>query len=759
MGYSHPAEQDFNGYIGQTVAESMPAWPERKFKPGAPNVVLVVLDDTGFAHLGCFGSTIATPHLDRLALNGLRYNNFHTTALCSASRACLLTGRNHHAVGVRAVSNLDTGYPNSRGGVSPRAATVAEVLRDIGGYGTFAAGKWHLAPMLEATAAGPFENWPLRKGFDRFYGFLQGETDQFNPELTIDNHFVQQPRSPEQGYHISEDLVDQSMRYVRDMQSLVPEKPFFLYLAFGAMHSPHQAPRAYREKYKGAFDAGWDVTREQWFARQKEMGIVPANTKLAPHNPGVRPFAELSDNEKRFACALQEAFAAMLEHTDAQIGRLVDFLGEMKLLENTLFIVVSDNGASQEGGALGTTDEMKTFNMIAEDVDEAVDRIDDIGGPDSHSNIPWGWAQAGNTPLKWYKQNTHGGGVRDPMIIHWPKRINDRGQIRAQFCHAIDVTPTILEAAGISAPSSIAGADQMAMHGVSVVPTFRDAGATLGRKVQYFEMLSHRGIWMEGWKAVTHHVNSVPFDKDRWELYNLDDDFSECVDLSGSETARLDELIEAWWGEAEKYGVLPLDDRLGLELFRASRRSGMPTSRKRFVYFPPISHIVSDACPPVFRGWKTLIDFEFDPKRPDGALVARGSRNSGFAIYVKQGFPVFHYNAFHKHEIVTAGASLLAGRHQLEVNVTRQSNGSAEVELNIDGVRCAQGVLQRLLYIVSSLGMDIGVSPRPICNDYVAPFIYEAPIHSVVFELPPNPSEQLATMADLAHMREASARQ
>jgi arylsulfatase len=636
---------------------------------------------------------------------------------------------------------------------------VAEILRDVGGYATFAAGKWHLAPMHEATAAGPFENWPLRKGFDRFYGFLQGETDQFNPELTIDNHFVEQPRSPEQGYHLSEDLVDQSMRYIRDIKSVVPERPIFLYLAFGAMHSPHQAPKAYREKYRGAFDAGWDVTREQWFARQKEMGIVPADTNLAPHNPGVRPFAELSNNEKRFACALQEAFAAMLEHTDAQIGRLIDFLDEMKILENALFIVVSDNGASQEGGALGTTDEMKIFNMIAEDVDEAVNRIEDIGGPDSHSNIPWGWAQAGNTPLKWYKQNTHGGGVRDPMIVHWPKGIDGGGEIRRQFCHAIDVTPTILEAVGIPVPSAVSGVDQMAMHGVSLVPTFKNSTAALNRKVQYFEMLSHRGIWKDGWKAVTHHVSSVPFDQDKWELYNLDADFSECVDLASSETARLKELIDAWWREAEKHGVLPLDDRLGLDLFRASHRTGMPTSRKRFVYFPPISHIVSDACPPVFRGWKTLIDFEFDSTSPDGTLVARGSRNSGFAIYIKQGYPTFHYNAFHQHEVVKSEQPLVTGRHQLEVSVIRRSNGSGEVELSIDGVRRGQGTLQRLLYILSSLGMDIGTSPRPICMDYEAPFSYGAPIHSVVFELPLNDSVHLARMADLAQIREVETRQ
>jgi len=324
------------------------------------------------------------------------------------------------------VSNLDTGYPNMRGAVTPAAATVAEILRD-NGFGTFAAGKWHLCPMAEATASGPFRNWPLQKGFDRFYGFLQGETDQFYPELSKDNHFIDPPRTPEEGYHVSEDLVDQSIAWLRDQVSLTPEKPFFLYLAFGATHAPHQSPKAYRDKYRGRFNAGWDAARESWFARQKALGIIPADTELAPHNPGVKPWAELSDKEQLFAARLQEAFAAMLDHTDAQIGRLTDFLRELWIFDNTLFILCSDNGASQEGGPTGVMDEMKHFNLMHEDLDAAIARLDDIGGPDSHSNIPWGWAQAGNTPLKWYKQNTHGGGVRDPLIVRWPAKVKDTG--------------------------------------------------------------------------------------------------------------------------------------------------------------------------------------------------------------------------------------------------------------------------------------------------------------------------------------------
>jgi arylsulfatase len=367
MSHQHPTGERFGGTIGKTVYESEPWWPEPRIPSGKPNIVVVVLDDSGFAHFGCYGSTIETPVIDGLAARGLRYTGFHTTALCSPTRACLLTGRNHHAVGMRGVSNMDTGFPNMRGFLPRAAATVPEMLR-AEGYATFAAGKWHLTPMAECTAAGPFEIWPLQRGFDRFYGFMQGETDQFYPELTVDNHHIRPPALPDAGYHVSEDVVDRSIGFLRDQISLVPERPFFLYLAFGATHAPHQAPLDYREKYRGRFDAGWDVVREEWFARQRELGVIPGDTGLAPRNPGVRPWAELSDNERRFAARLQEAFAAQLDHTDAQIGRVVSFLEEVERLDDTLLVVLSDNGASQEGGPTGVFDEMRWFNGMAEDV-------------------------------------------------------------------------------------------------------------------------------------------------------------------------------------------------------------------------------------------------------------------------------------------------------------------------------------------------------------------------------------------------------
>jgi arylsulfatase A-like enzyme len=741
MSYKHPSGEEFGGVIGRTIAESKPWWPASKLAQGAPNVVIVVLDDSGFAHFGCYGSTIETPNIDQLAGAGIRFTGFHTTALCSPSRACLLTGRNHHAVGMRAISNMDTGFPNMRGAIPRSAATLAEILRD-NGHATFAAGKWHLAPMAECTAAGPLHNWPLQRGFDRYYGFLQGETDQFYPELTSDNHFVDTPGTVAESYHVSEDIVDRSMGFIRDTKSLVPERPFFLYLAFGATHSPHQSPQRYLEKYRGRFDAGWDAAREEWFARQKEFGIVPTDTRLAPHNPGVKPWSDLSDKERIFAARLQEAFAAMLDHTDAQIGRLTAFLKELNLLDDTLFIVMSDNGASQEGGPLGVLDEMRYFNGMREDLDNAIARLDDIGGPNSHSNIPWGWAQAGNTPLKWYKQNTHGGGVRDPLIIHWPAKLGTTGQIRRQFCHAIDLAPTVMDLLNIEPPTEVAGVPQMPVHGVSLAPALTDPNAATARNTQYFEMLGHRGIWHRGWKAVTHHESGTPFDDDKWELYHLDQDFSECNDLAAAEPKRLKEMVDLWWAEAEQHGVLPLDDRGAAMLFRAAMRPGLPTSRRRFVYYPPISHIVADACPSTARGWTMTVELDHPSADNDGALIARGSSNSGFVLYVKNGRVHFDYNCFHQHTIVASESRLAAGRHQIAITIEKTDNTTAHAAMLIDGVEVGEGQIPNLLRIISSTGMDLGRSLSPINAGYQAPFKYSGRIVEVVFELPTGPQDR-----------------
>ncbi|HSJ92043.1 MAG TPA: arylsulfatase, partial [Ilumatobacter sp.] len=553
--------------IGRTLAESE-AWFDQPPHPGdaAPNVVMILLDDTGFAQFGCYGSEIDTPHVDRLAGDGLQFTNFHVTPLCSPTRASLLTGRSQHAVGMRSVSNFRTGFPHQLGHISNHAATVAEVLKTEG-YATFCAGKWHLAPMDQCSAAGPFDQWPLGRGFDRFYGFLEGETDQFHPQLVADNHPIDPPAGPEDGYHVSEDLVDQLLRMISDSKGVRPDRPFFAYLPFGATHAPHQAPPEYLTKYRGAFDEGWDVVRERWYRHQLELAVIPEGTHLAPRNPGVEPWDELPENQQRLAARLQEAFAAFLDHTDDQIGRLVEGLRAMGELDDTLLIVLADNGASQEGGPFGVMHEMKFFNFILETPDEAIARIDDIGGPHSHTNYPWGWAQCGNTPFKWYKQNTHEGGVHVPMIVHWPARIGDdqRGTKRRQFVNVADIVPTIYDLLGVTPPAVFEGREQLPVSGHSFASVLDDPHAPATNQLQYFEMAGSRALVAELdgglWKAVCKHTPGADYDTEPWELYHLDGDWSECDDLAADHPARLAELIARWWAEAERHGVLPLEDR------------------------------------------------------------------------------------------------------------------------------------------------------------------------------------------------------
>ncbi len=730
------SEPRFGGHIGRTVADSQPWWPAPPAAPGAsPNVIMIVLDDTGFAHLGCYGSTIETPNIDALAAGGLRYTSFHTTAVCSPSRACFLTGRNHHAVGMRSVSNFDTGFPHMRGAITPRAATVAQLL-SAHGYATYAAGKWHLAPMRECSAAGPHDNWPLQKGFDRFYGFLQGETDQFYPELTADNHHIDPPSRPEDGYHVSEDLVDQSIGWIRDLTSVLPDRPFFLYLAFGATHAPHQAPETYREKYRGRFDAGWDAARDEWFARQKAMGIVPDNTTLAPRNPGVKAWEELSDDERTFAARLQEAFAGFLDHTDAQVGRLTAFLREQGLLDDTLIMFMSDNGASQEGGPRGVMDEFSFFNLQPENLDDIIaNRLGDIGGPHSHSNIPWGWAQAGNTPLRWYKQNTYGGGVRDPLIVHWPARIKDAGAVRTQFCHAVDVSATILDVTGIELPAQVAGHEQIPLHGESLVPTWDAADAPPRRTGQYFEMGGHRGIVRDGWKAVTYHTKGVPFDDDVWGLYHLDTDFSECHDLASEHPEKLRELIDAWWVEAGANDVLPLDDR-NIELFGGSPRPGTPHGRREYVYLPPISHIPADAAPALGgRSWTITCDAIVPEGSCEGVLYARGSHNVGQAFFIKDGKLQFDYNALGTHHRAAAPVSLTPGPHVIAARFDREGR-SGLLTLSVDGSDVASVAIPVIIRMMGSTGVDIGCDRlSTVVDDYEGPFAFTGQLTRVTFQI------------------------
>jgi arylsulfatase A-like enzyme len=721
--------EPFEGAIGRTEAESQPWWPTPAHPgEGAPDVVVILLDDTGFSHFGCFGSDLVTPNIDRLAAGGLRYTNFHVTPLCSPTRASLLTGRNHHSVGMRSLSNFDSGYPHMRGHITNHATTAAEVLRDEG-YATFAVGKWHLCAMENASAAGPYDQWPCQRGFDRYYGFLEGETDQFYPELVYDNHAVEPPATPAEGYHLSEDLVDHAIGFIHDSVSIRPDRPFFTYLAFGAMHAPHQAPSAYLERYRGRFDDGWDVTRDKWFARQMEMGLLPAGTQLAPRNPGVEPWVELPDNQRRLAARLQEAFAAFLEHTDAQIGRLVDALDQLGRLDNTLLLLLSDNGASQEGGPFGVMHEMKYFNFLVETPDEAVQRLDDIGGPHSHANYPWGWAQAGNTPFKWYKQNTHEGGVHVPLIVHWPGGIGEAGGLRDQFHHVNDLGPTIYEALGVEAPAVYRGYEQIPVAGVSLRYSFDDPAAAGHKEVQYFEMMGHRAIYLDGWKAVTRHRPGVPFEDDKWELYHLAEDRSECTDLATDQPERLAHLIERWWAEAEEYGVLPLDDR-SIELFstRYRDRSPHPTDR-RYSYFPPMSPLPAQVAPSLGgRGWDMSATIQ-RPAGAEGVLYSSGTENSGVSLFVQDDRLVFDYNCFGDHHVVVSEATVPTGDTVVGVEF-RRSGQSGDVTLTVDGEPSGKLVVPFAMTMISSVGPSIGYDHgSPVSDRYTGHFPFEGVLH------------------------------
>jgi len=747
--------EPFEGTLGRTLADSVPWWPTPPHPDeGAPNIVVMLIDDLGFSHFGCFGSDLVTPSIDALAANGLRYSNFHVTPLCSPTRAALLTGRNHHSVGMRGISNWSSGFPSMRGSISNHATTMAEVLRESG-YTTFAIGKWHLVSMENSSSAGPFDQWPLQRGFDRYYGFLDGETDQFAPDLVYDNHRVDPPRSASEGYHVSEDLVDKAIEFIHDTKSIRPDRPFFTYFAFGATHAPHQSPPSYVAKHRGRYDDGWDAARERWFARQQEMGLLPKTTELAPRNDGVEAWDSLPENHRKLASRLQEAYAAFLEHTDAQIGRFVAELDAMGELDNTLIMLMSDNGASQEGGPFGILHEMKYFNFILESPDEAVLRLDDIGGPHSHSNYPWGWAQAGNTPFKWYKQNTHEGGVHVPLVVHWPQGIAAKGEIRHQFHYVTDVAPTVYEAAGVRAPEIFRGLEQMPMAGASLGYTFSDADAKDQRTTQYFEMSGHRAMYHEGWKAVTRHAPGVSFDDDRWELYHVAVDPSECHDLANAEPETLARLIDQWWHEAERYGALPLDDR-SIELFGARFRDHSPHPLSRhYTYLPPLSPIPPQAAAGIGgRSWDLVARVDRQ-EGGGGVIMATGNENAGLSFFIHDDRLVFDYNIFGDHHVLVSDASVPPGTSTLGVEFRRGKN-DADVTLKVNGASVGALHLPFLMRIISSSGMSIGRDhASPVSTFYEDEFPFEGRLERVDFQLiTQDQREEQATAA-----REGMARQ
>ena len=721
------------GRLGRTHEESQP-WYERRPRPkeGSPNVVYVVLDDVGYADLGCYGSEIRTPNMDALAGRGLRYSNFHTTTLCSPSRACLLTGRNHHAVGMRYLANVDMGWPSGRGAITHRAATIAEMLRETG-YATFAIGKWHVAPTDEASAAGPFGQWPLGRGFDRFYGFMNGSTDQYHPELIEDNRPVEAPSRPEEGYHLTPDLVDHAIAMLANHVSIRPETPFFLNLAFGAGHFPHQAPAEFMGRYDGVYDVGWDAIREARFARQKAMRLVPDATELPPSNPGVATWSSLSEDERRVAVRLQQAYAGFLEHTDLHFGRFIAFLKRIGILDNTLIVLISDNGASIDCGPGGTTNILRWFNHIPDTTERNVADLDLVGGPRSFTNYPWGWAQASNTPLKLYKSFTHGGGVRDPLIVCWPKRIRDGGAIRHQFHHVTDITPTVLEVCGVQAPETFRGVPQMPIHGTSFAYSFDKADAPTQKRVQYFEMYGHRSIWHDGWKAVTEHTPDTPFDLDNWELYHLDEDFSETRNLAKTYPEKLRELVERWWVEAGTYDVLPLDDRRDI-LFKPRPKPDSPRARSRFVYYPEISPVPAEAAP-LTQDASHRIEAEI-VEAGEGVLVAFGSSAGGYVLFVKDRRLVYAYNYCGEITRLVSTSEVPRDCRSLAFTFRKTDTLAGDGQLFIGGKPAGSATFSPTLIRISLSPMFIGRSGLPpVVDDYAGEFRFSGSIERLLFEI------------------------
>ena len=595
----------FPGVIGRTADQSRPAWPEpRRAKEGAPNVLFIVLDDTGFGQLGCYGSPIATPNLDKLAHNGVLYNNMHTTALCSPTRSCILTGRNHHSNHVAAIMELSTGYPGYDCNIPFENGFLGEMLLQQG-YNTYAVGKWHLTPAEQMSAAGPYDRWPTGRGFERYYGFLGGDTHQYYPGLVHDLHQVEPEKTPDEGYHLTEDLVDKAVGFIADAKQVAPSKPFFLYFAPGAMHAPHHVTTEWSDKYRGRFDEGWDAYREEVFARQKELGVIPADAELSAHDPDVPDWGSLSENERRLYARMMEVYAGFLEHTDHHLGRLMGFLDDMGELDNTLIMVISDNGASPEGGPTGSVNENKIFNRVPESLEENLAALDDLGGPKYFNHYAWGWTWAGNTPFRRWKRETYRGGISDPFIVHWPAGIETKGEKREQFVHAVDMVPTVLDLLGIEPPAEIRGVSQSPVEGVSFAQTLDDAEAESGHTTQYFEMFGHRSIYHDGWRAVSPYPGPnfteaaelgyffgegisidrlQERDKNGWELYRVSDDVAENHNVADQHPEVLQELITMWYVEAGKYNVLPID---GPDQARfAAERPQIAKDRDRYIYYP-----------------------------------------------------------------------------------------------------------------------------------------------------------------------------
>ena len=772
----------FPGVIGRTTDESSPAWPRPlRAKPGSPNVLFIVLDDTGFGQLGCYGSPIATPNLDALAAGGLLYTNMHTTALCSPSRSCIITGRNHHANATAAINEIATGYPGYNGQIPFENGFLPEMLL-AHGYSTYMVGKYHLLPSEFESGAGPFDRWPLGRGFERFYGFLGGDTSQWHPDLIYDNHQVEPPRTPEQGYHLTEDLVDKAIEFIADAKQVAPHKPFCLHFCTGAMHAPHHVAKEWADRYAGQFDDGWDAYRERVLARQKELGVMPADAELSRHDPDVPDWDSLPPNARRLAARMMEVFAGFLSHTDHHVGRLLDFLKEAGELDNTLIMVVSDNGASAEGGPTGTTNELQFFNYAAESLEESLAKIDELGGPATFNHYPWGWTWAGNTPFRRWKRETYRGGTADPFLVHWPAGIQARGEVRSQYAHIIDMVPTVLDAFSLDPPATVRGVTQSPIHGVSFAHTFDDPAAPTRHRTQYFEMLGNRAIDHDGWRAVcpwpgpSFAEAGKPFgapisaealtdlDAHHWELYHVAKDPAENHNLADQHRDKLIELIAMWYTEAGKYNVFPVDGS-GPQRFLVERPQ-VAEPRNRYTYRPATQTQPFWVGPRVLnRPHSITADAEIPPGGAEGVLLCQGSNAGGWSFYVTDGRLRYAHNYVGRATYqVSAPGALPAGRHQLrfefeptgEPDILQGKGAPGRAQLYVDGHLIAQNEFPVTTPVVFNPGgLTCGANPgSPVTTDYQAPFRFTGTLHTVTVDL----SGDLITSTE-SEMRMAMGRQ
>jgi arylsulfatase A-like enzyme len=721
--------------------------PNAKFPPieplrppaGAPNVLIVLIDDAGFGCSSAFGGPCHTPTAERLAGDGLKFNRFHTTALCSPTRAALLSGRNHHSVGMGGITEIATSAPGYTSIRPNTCAPLAETLK-LNGYATAQFGKCHEVPVWETSPLGPFDSWPSGGGgFEYFYGFIGGETNQYYPAIYEGTTPVEPDTTPEQGYHFTEDMTDRAIRWIRQQKALMADKPFFAYFAPGATHAPHHVPEEWSAKYKGKFDQGWDRLREETFARQKELGVIPPEAELTARHEEIPAWDEIPDDLKPVLARQMEVYAGFLEHTDHHVGRLVDALEDLGILEDTLvYYVIGDNGASAEGTPNGTFNELMVLNGAAalETVEFMTERIDTFGRPEAYNHYAVGWAHAMDTPYQWTKQvASHWGGTRNGTIVHWPKGIAAKGEVRSQFHHVIDVAPTVLEAAGLPEPTTVHGVEQKPYEGVSMRYAFDDAGAAGRHETQYFEMFCNRGIYDKGWTAVTRHstpwvliAELPPFADDTWELYDTRTDWSQAHDLAAEMPEKLEELKALFMEEARKYNVLPLDDRR-VERFN-SDLAGRPTliTGNSQLLFGGMGRLSENAVLNLKnKSHAVSAELQVPDGGAEGVIVAQGGEFAGWSLYVKGGRPKYCYNLFGLQRFhVESETDLSPGKHQVRMEFAYDGGGLGKggtVSLYVDGGKTGEGRVEGTVPMMFSADetCDVGSdTASPVSDDYTS---------------------------------------